>query len=59
VPELWRRLRPAADSAIEELEGRNFLIADPASPRITYKPVDPAGHATFSARIRRIPPEKR
>ena len=37
----------------------NFLGKDPASTLVRHKPVDPAAHAEFSARIRVIPPEMR
>src|SRR4051794_1716128 len=39
--------------------GSNFLGQDPASTRVRHRPVDPDAHATFSASIRGIPPEKR
>jgi uncharacterized protein len=49
-----RPVRPA-----HNWKGDNFLGQDPASTKVKHRPVDPAGHATFSAPIRGIPPEKR
>jgi hypothetical protein len=40
-------------------KGGNCLGKDPASTKVKHKPVDPVGHAGFSAAIRAIPPEKR
>ncbi|MCS0657005.1 DUF1272 domain-containing protein [Massilia terrae] len=37
----------------------NFLGSDPASSKVTYRPVDPAEHAAFAATIKAIPPEQR
>jgi len=36
----------------------NFLGADPASTTARHRPVDPAAHAHFSAKITTIPQEK-
>ena len=49
-----RPIRPATN-----WKGDNFLAKDPASTRPRHRPVDPALHAQFSARIRSIPPEQR
>ena len=49
-----RPIRPAAN-----WKGDNFLGHDPASTRIRHRPVDAAAHATFSAALRNIPPDKR
>jgi uncharacterized protein len=40
-------------------KGDNFLGNDPASTTVKHKPVDVTAHATFSATLRTIPPEKR
>jgi hypothetical protein len=40
-------------------KGDNFLGKNPASAKVKHRPVDPAVHATFSAPIRNIAPEKR
>ncbi|HET6724423.1 MAG TPA: DUF1272 domain-containing protein [Gammaproteobacteria bacterium] len=40
-------------------KNNNYLGANPATTKITCKPVDPAAHKTFSEPIRRISPEKR
>lgn len=37
----------------------NYLGQDPASTSIKHRPVDPAEHNRFSAKIRLIPSEKR
>jgi uncharacterized protein len=37
----------------------NYLVKDPASTKVKYRPVDPNTHAQFAATIRIIPPEKR
>ena len=39
--------------------GDNFLGKNPASTNVKHRPVDRAVHATFSAPIRNIAPEKR
>jgi uncharacterized protein len=49
-----RPTRPA-----KNWKGDNFLGKDPASTKVTHRPVDPIAHAQFSAEIRTIPPEKR
>jgi hypothetical protein len=41
------------------LEGDNFLRKDPASTKVKHRPVDPAAHERFSAKIKEIPPDKR
>ena len=40
-------------------KGDNSLKKDPASTTIRHRPVDPAAHAVFAAKIKMIPPEKR
>jgi hypothetical protein len=37
----------------------NYLGANPATTKVTCKPVDPMAHNAFAERIRNIPPEKR
>ncbi|MEK7769400.1 MAG: DUF1272 domain-containing protein, partial [Pseudomonadota bacterium] len=37
----------------------NFLGTDPASTKVKHRPVDPAAHARFSAKIKAISSEKR
>jgi hypothetical protein len=37
----------------------NHLGKDPASTQVKHRPVDPAVHEAFSAKLRDIPPEKR
>ena len=59
MPELRRRICSEANQTPEELEDDNFLGKDPASTIVKHKPVDPAVHARFSARIKAIPPHKR
>jgi uncharacterized protein len=49
-----RPIRPAYDWRNE-----NYLGHDPASTRVTHRPVDAAVHARFAAPIRAIPPERR
>jgi len=49
-----RLIRPS-----KNWKGANFLGKDPASTRITHRPVDPVIHEKFSAPIRNIPPEER
>ena len=39
--------------------GDNFLGRDSASTKVKHRPVDPAAHASFSAPIRALPPERR
>lgn len=40
-------------------KGNNFLVNDPASTQVKYRPVDVAAHAVFSASLKSIPPENR
>lgn len=40
-------------------KNNNYLGADPATTKVTWKPVDLAAHEKFSERIRAIPPENR
>ena len=40
-------------------KGDNYLGKDPASTKVRHRPVDPGAHASFSASIRSIPPERR
>ncbi len=49
-----RPIRPATN-----WNGDNYLGKDPASTTVKHRPVDAAAHATFVAKIRGIPPEKR
>jgi hypothetical protein len=49
-----RPIRPAKNWI-----GGNCLGKHPASTVSKHRPVDPAAHASFSAAIRIIPPEKR
>ena len=49
-----RPIRPS-----QNWKGDHFLGKDAASTRIRHRPVDPAAHAHFAARIREIPPERR
>ncbi len=37
----------------------NYLGKDPAGTKVKHRPVDPAAHALFAAKIKAIPPEKR
>ena len=37
----------------------NYLGAEPATTKVTHKPVDPVDHAAFSAVIATIPPDER
>ena len=37
----------------------NYLGARPAVTTVTHSPVDPAAHAAFAARIRKLRPEER
>lgn len=37
----------------------NYLGANPATTKVTFKPVDPAAHESFSELIRKIPSENR
>ena len=49
-----RPIRPA-----KNWKGDNYLGHDPASTTVRHKPVDKAKHATLSATIGALPPEKR
>jgi hypothetical protein len=49
-----RPIRPATN-----WKGDNYLGKDPAGTRVRHRPVDPAAHAEFAARIRELPPERR
>src|SRR6266576_2902258 len=49
-----RPIRP-----VKNWKDENHLGKDPASTRVTYRPVDAKSHAQFSTRIQAIPPEKR
>ena len=49
-----RPIRPS-----KNWKGGNFLGKDPATTKVTHRPVDTTVHAQFSAAIRAIPPEKR
>jgi hypothetical protein len=49
-----RPIRPATN-----WNGDNFLGKDPASTIVKHRPVDPAAHAKFAAKIRLISPERR
>jgi len=40
-------------------KGDNYLGKDPASSKVKHRPVDAAAHASFSAPIRGITPDKR
>ena len=39
--------------------GDNFLGAHPAGTKVRHRPVDPAAHAAFVARLATSPPERR
>jgi uncharacterized protein len=49
-----RPVRPSSD-----WKNENFLGKYPAGARIVHRAVDPAAHASFAARLRPIPPERR
>lgn len=49
-----RPIRPARD-----WKNGNFLGAHPASTAVKHRPVDPALHEAFAAKLRDIPPERR
>jgi len=49
-----RPIRPATN-----WKGDNYLGKDPASTTVKHRPVSPAAHDAFAARIRGIPPEQR
>jgi len=40
-------------------KGNNVLGADPASMKITHRPVDLAAHAEFAVQLRTLPPQNR
>lgn len=49
-----RPIRPATN-----WRGDNYLGKYPPRESIKHRPVDPAAHAEFAARIREIPPQRR
>jgi hypothetical protein len=49
-----RPIRPATN-----WRNNNFTGSDPATTKVTHKPVDPQVHAQFSAAIKTIAPERR
>ena len=49
-----RPIRPSTN-----WKGDNFLGADPASSQVRHRPIDPAIHNGFSARLQDIPPHER
>ena len=49
-----RPIRPS-----KNWKGENYLGKYPASTKQKHRPVDPATHAEFNARIRDVPPKKR
>ena len=49
-----RPVRPAT-----AWKGEAHLGKRPASTQVKHRPVEPAAHAIFSARLRTIPPEQR
>ena len=49
-----RPIRPSTN-----WKGDNFLGKDPASVKITHRPVEPAAHAAFSGAIKILAPDKR
>jgi hypothetical protein len=49
-----RPIRPS-----KNWKGDNYLGNDPASTKVTHKPVDLAAHAVFAATLLSIPPESR
>jgi|SRR4051794_37034058 hypothetical protein len=49
-----RPVRPARN-----WRDNNYLGKDPASTKITYRPVDRADHEQFSSRLRDLAPEER
>ena len=49
-----RPIRPSTN-----WKGDNFLGKDPATSKVTHKPVDRAAHAQFLSRIKPIPPDQR
>jgi len=49
-----RPVRPA-----NNWKGDNFLGKNPASTTVKHRPVDPAAHVRFSAKLKYIPPHER
>lgn len=49
-----RPIRPARN-----WKGDDYLGKDPASTTVKHRPVDPAAHARFAARLEGIPPHQR
>lgn len=49
-----RPIRPSHD-----WKGGNFLGKDPATTKVTYKPIDPEAFAEFSSAIRKLAPSER
>jgi hypothetical protein len=49
-----RPIRP-----VNNWKGDNYLGKDPAGTIVRHRPVDPAEHAQFCAKLKNIPPEKR
>ena len=49
-----RPIRPATN-----WKGDSFLGQYPPSTQVKHRPVDAAAHATFSAKLRNLPPEQR
>ncbi|THC41434.1 DUF1272 domain-containing protein [Massilia sp. Mn16-1_5] len=49
-----RPVRPARN-----WKNNNYLGKDPATTRVTHRPVDPEAHARFAAAIRDLPPHVR
>ena len=59
VSELRRRLRAAAVSARQELEGRQLPRQIPASTKVKHRPVAAEAHEVFSRAIKELLPEQR
>ena len=49
-----RPIRPS-----KNWKGENLLGKEPATTKVTHKPVDRAAHSQFSGTIKSIPPHKR
>lgn len=49
-----RPIRPATN-----WKNDNYLGKNPASTKVRHKPVDPAAHAAFAAKLKAIPPHQR
>jgi hypothetical protein len=49
-----RPIRPSTN-----WKGDNFLGADPASNQVKHRPIDPAIHRSFSAKLQDIPAHER